>query len=372
MLASLCREYTQLSDSDIKTLELIAATLPHICKLVESDIFIDCFYQNYGKCLVVAEARPPGGVSVYKESVVGKFVLPEKEPAVFRAMETGLPVRDILGITQENRTVWQVVIPIKNAGDALIGVLIQEKDISAKVSRDKKYEELVQIIEKQKEKLHHFQDTGTAFMPEMDDNHLAMKEIHHRVKNNLQLVASMLNLHARRTEVPEIQSAFRENVSRILSIAAIYDALSLGTGPMGNPREGVALAPMLRKVCQNVMSCSSSGECRITINVDGDDFRVDHDKATYIALVVNELVMNAVEHAFIGRPEGNIQVAAKKGVKFSSVAVVDNGGGFAADWTETNSLGMSIVRSLVKEKLRGKLAMETDNSGSRLSIDFEN
>ena len=371
MLTKLCREYTELSGEDIAILENFALTLPSICKLVNSDIFIDCFYQNNSKCLVVAEARPPAGASVYEETVVGKFVLPEKEPAVYRAIETGLPVRDILGITQENKTVWQVVIPIRNADEKVIGVLIQEKDISARVSRDKKYDELVQITEMQKRKLHRLKDAGTAFMPGMDDNRLAMKEIHHRVKNNLQLVASMLNLQARRSDDPTIKSAFRENVSRILSIAAIYDVLSLDIGPHDIGQE-VMLLPILRKVCHNVMSCSSNGECRISIRVDGEDFGIDHEKATYIALVVNELVMNSVEHAFVGRTAGLVRVTAKRGNLLSSISVTDNGCGFQTDRPDSFNLGMNIVHSLVAEKLHGKLQMESGDGGSALSIDFEN
>lgn len=369
MLAKLCREYTELSDTDIATLENFAATLPSICKLVNSDIFIDCFYENGTKSLVVAEARPPG-TSVYKESVVGKHALRKKEPAVFRAMETGFPARDILGITQENKTVWQVVIPIKNAAEKVIGVLIQEKDISARLSRDKKYDRLVQIAERQKEKLHRLNDAGISFMPGMDDNRLVMKEIHHRVKNNLQLVASMLNLQARKAETPEIRTAFWENVNRILSIASVYDTLSLDNDAC-DPGQEVLLLPILRKICDNVTSFSQDGGCRISVVVEGEDFSVDHDKATYIAIVVNELVMNAVEHAFIGRTSGAIQVAVKRGNQYSSVSVSDNGIGFPVDRRDPpQSLGMDIVRSLVTEKLRGQFHIESGDRGSAFSIDF--
>lgn len=369
MLAKLCREYTQLSDRDIESLERIADTLPLMCKLVDADIFIDCFYADNTKCLVVGEARPTGGGSVYRESVVGKFVLPDKEPAVFRAMQTGAPVRDILGLTQENKTVWQVVIPIKNAEDAVIGVLIQEQDISARISRDKKYDELVQLTEKQREKLHRLRDADTAFMPGMDDDRLVMKEIHHRVKNNLQLIASMLNLQARRTEAAEIKGAFRESVNRILSIASIYDVLSLDGGSRGHGGM-VPLLPILRQVCGNVMSGASGGECRIDAKVEGDDIAVDHEKATCIALVVNELVMNAVEHAFTGRSEGTVTVSVKPGNRYASVSVADDGCGFAVDSSGSGSLGMNIVRSLVREKLDGVLHVESGESGSRFNMDF--
>lgn len=368
MLARLCREYTELSEADIATLESFAATLPSICKLVNSDIFIDCFYENGTKSLVVAEARPPGA-SVYRESVVGKHAPRQKEPAVFRAMETGLPAREILGITQENKTVWQVVIPIKNAAEKVIGVLIQEKDISARLSRDKKYDRLVQMIEQQKEKLHRLNDAGTSFMPGMDDNSLAMKEIHHRVKNNLQLVASMLSLQARKADIPEIRNAFGESMNRILSIASIYDMLSLNNDSC-DPGQKVMLLSILRKICHNVTSFSQDGGCRISVAVEGEDFSVNHEKATYIAIVVNELIMNAVKHAFIGRNNGAIRVTAKRGNQYSSISVSDDGNGFPVDRRDAQSLGMNIVHSLVTEKLRGQFQMESGDSGSVFSFDF--
>lgn len=372
MLEEFCREHAGLSEGDIAALAEMAAHLPYFSKLTDSDIFIDCFSRDGNKCLVVAEARPSGGVSLYREPVIGKVVLPDKEPAVFNALHTRAPARDVLGVTQENRTVRQVAIPIKNASDQVIGVLIQEKDISDSLNRERKYDALAKITEEQKELLSRF-DSGGAPHPSTEENsRLVMKEVHHRVKNSLQLVASILNLQSRETPDPAVRTAFKENVGRILGIAAIHDILSLGAVEPDFAGQTLSLLAVLRVICRNVAAYSAGGECAIDIRIGGDDFPVKGDKATHICLVVNELLTNAIKHAFAGRKAGAIDVAVTRGNRYSSISIADDGVGFAAGGKGREGLGMNIVYSLVREKLGGTLRLESGDTGSNTIFDFKN
>ena len=139
---------------------------------------------------MVAQAKPSTVGSAYRQNVVGEYALPDKEPAVYHALQHHVPSRDIKAVTQEDRTVRQDVVPIFSHEGRCIGALIREKDISAVLLQEKKYRTLARNYEKE--------DISLRASDISHREDIAMREIHHRVKNNLQLVASFLNLQARR------------------------------------------------------------------------------------------------------------------------------------------------------------------------------
>ena len=216
-LRSLCLKYTQLSAEDIECLLLLEEYLELISELTNVDVFLDCRL-NENTAIVVAHARPGCGNSAYQNNVVGEYALEEKEPAVFHAFHVGMPVCDLKAITQEGRAVRQNVVPVKNKKSDVIAVLIQEKDISGDLLRDQKFEALARSYEENAASIR-------QMAPDWQES-MAVREIHHRVKNNLQLVASILNLQARESKDPAVQAILRENVNRVLSISAIHDILN--------------------------------------------------------------------------------------------------------------------------------------------------
>jgi two-component sensor histidine kinase len=124
-----------------------------------------------------------------------------------------MPIRDLKAITQENKAVKQDVVPIRNRQGQVIAVLIREKDVSESISTSKKLDEVARTA-------------GQLTETTIKEGSVAMKEIHHRIKNNLQTVASILNIQARRSSSEELRNALKENISRVLSIAAIHDILT--------------------------------------------------------------------------------------------------------------------------------------------------
>ena len=111
MLRKICQEQTFLSAEDIFRLEQVESQLTLMAELTGADVFIDCMTKD-GAVMVVAQARPSTLGSAYQQDVVGKFAQPENEPAVFQALQTGAPARDIKAVTQENQSVRQDVVPI--------------------------------------------------------------------------------------------------------------------------------------------------------------------------------------------------------------------------------------------------------------------
>jgi len=353
MLSGLCKKYTQLSEEDIKVLTDIEATLQYTADLVGSDIFINCLTADSNKAVVVAEAKPSGGLSAYNGSVLGEMALRENEPAVFRAFEIAMPIRDLKAITQENKAVKQDVVPIRNRQGQVIAVLIREKDVSESISTSKKLDELARTA-------------GQLTETTIKEGSVAMKEIHHRIKNNLQTVASILNIQARRSSSEELRNALKENISRVLSIAAIHDILT-----KNGIDDSVRIKDIIEKIRRNIKLYAVQGHKDILIFIRGDDIWVSADKATSIALVINELISNSIEHAFADRDQGIITVTLQEGNLFSTIAVTDDGDGFDISSKNENSIGLDLVTVTVKDKLKGNLRISSDHSGTTVLFDFK-
>ena len=358
-LRSLCESRTDLSPEAILRLEEVEAALQEMADLTGSDVFIDCLDRPDGTALVAAHAQPRGACSAYSSTVLGQEALPEKEPAVYHALRTGMVVRDLKAVTQENVAVRQDVAPIRDREGRIIGALIREKDISRTITRERKFQELARERDNLADSF-----LGLASAGEADSHAAAMKEIHHRVKNNLQMVASILSIQARRSADPEIRRIFRENTSRVLSIAAIHDIL---TGKENGNQ--VELRQLLDRIRRNLQSMAADGR-EIRILVLGDEMMVPSDKATSIALVVNELLTNALEHGFEGRDQGEVSVTVLRGRETSTITVEDNGEGFSPREKRPGSLGLEIISLTVRDKLGGTLQIQSGPQGTRAMFDF--
>lgn len=195
---------------------------------------------------------------------------------------------------------------------------------------------------------------------------VAIKEIHHRVKNNLQTIASLLRLQKRRAPSKEIIDVMDESISRILSIAVTHEILS---------KEGideVNIKEVINSVKFDLLGFEKEETINLKVNLLGDDIRLSSDNATSIALVVNEILQNCVKHAFKGRNAGEISIVLQQGNIYSSISITDDGVGFDVDKTSTNTLGLMIIKSLVNDKLEGNLNILSNDQGTRITFDFKN
>lgn len=195
---------------------------------------------------------------------------------------------------------------------------------------------------------------------------VVIKEIHHRVKNNLQTIVSLLRLQSRRVDDEYLKKAFNESISRILSISVTHELLA---------QEGideVDIKLILKMISKNTLNYISTSEQNIEVKVSGDNFLVDSDKATSIALVVNELIQNSIEHGFENRKQGYIEIIINKGEIHSTISVKDDGKGFNAKDIKQNRLGLNIVEQIVKDKLEGDFIIESTKEGTKIVFDFKN
>ena len=188
-----------------------------------------------------------------------------------------------------------------------------------------------------------------------------IREVHHRVKNNLQTISSLLRLQARREVAGSGRTALEEAERRIRSIALIHEILSREPGDSVDLNEIVV--PLVRVAEEGVFS----SDVTVRFRVHGDGGVLPADTATPLGVVLTELLTNAAEHAFPPgwtQPEGaNVQVWLRNTGTELSVRVQDNGVGWPAgfDIARTSSLGLSIARSLVVSQLNGTLETFNDN-----------
>lgn len=185
-----------------------------------------------------------------------------------------------------------------------------------------------------------------------------IKEVHHRVKNDLQTVAALLRMQGRRMQTEEARNALAEAVNRILSIAVIHEFLSDQDTRIIN----------IRDIAQRILNQMQSGVLdpsrHIQLKARGPNIYLTARQATSCALVINELLQNALEHGYDQRASGGtITLTFQDYGNTVALRVHDDGRGLPEDFDldRVDSLGLRIVRMLVNEDLKGTIEMQTDN-----------
>lgn len=179
-----------------------------------------------------------------------------------------------------------------------------------------------------------------------------IREVHHRVKNNLQTIASLLRIQARRTSSEEARKALAEAVERVASMAVVHDMLAMATGGAID-----FTAPARTVVAQ--VSRGLVGESRnVSVSFEGEAGTVSDQVATSLALVVAELTHNAIEHGVADAESGNVVVTMRRLPEELVLTVRDDGKGFPPDFdvTASTNLGLAIVRTIVTDDLKGTVA----------------
>jgi len=183
-----------------------------------------------------------------------------------------------------------------------------------------------------------------------------IREIHHRVKNNLQTISSLLRLQARRFSSPEAKLAIEESVRRIRSIALVHETLSREAG------DDVAFIEIVRPLVRMVEEGMSSPDRPVRFRVEGEAGSLPATVATPLSVVLNELLQNAIDHAFpedldLMAAPGSVLVTLRNDGERLHCSVVDDGVGLAPEFSleSVTGLGLSIVRTLVTTELAGTI-----------------
>jgi two-component system, sensor histidine kinase PdtaS len=183
-----------------------------------------------------------------------------------------------------------------------------------------------------------------------------IREIHHRVKNNLQTVAALLRLQARRA--PAARVALEESVRRVASIALVHETLAMSSD------EAVEFDGIVDRVAHAAAEVAAS-DVQVRIAREGKFGILPAEIATPLVMVLNELLVNAVEHGFEDGGGGEVLVCVHRRRKELHVTVADTGKGLPTDFRleDSERLGLQIVRTLVAGELRGTITLQPGRSG---------
>ncbi len=187
-----------------------------------------------------------------------------------------------------------------------------------------------------------------------------LREIHHRVKNNLQTVISLLRMQKRRNS--ELNEAFKEAISRIKSITLVHEYLS-HSGDL----ELIDLGQLVGNIIKESLASFGGSDIKLDYHCPEKVF-VTSEKATNLALVINELLMNSLEHA--GKKLSKIDIQLSLENELLNVEIADNGLGFPKDFDYQSStgLGWEIIRALAEDSLSAKILIENSN-GAKVKIE---
>lgn len=195
-----------------------------------------------------------------------------------------------------------------------------------------------------------------------------IKEIHHRVKNNLQAVSGLLRMQARRTKSEEVRAELLESITRIESISLVHNLLcNYSEDFLG-----------LHQVCHELLRLLSIGMLDHSQNIhayyEGEDIKLSSDQASYLALVINEIISNAFKHAFKNRKEGTLVIKGRELENgLIEVDAIDDGIVLEEnfDFYNKKSFGMQILKNIVEGQLNGEISFaKNEPKGCIVKIKF--
>ena len=207
--------------------------------------------------------------------------------------------------------------------------------------------------------------TEKMLQKSLHEKEILLKEIHHRVKNNLMIISSLLNLQSRYIKDEESKNIFKESQNRARSMALIHERLYQSTD-----LKRIDFGDYIRTLANDLYRTYVMDFNLIKLNIDLEDIMLDIDISIPLGLIVNELVTNSLKHAFPNGKSGKINIKFHKSDNKYILTVSDNGIGFPGDidYENTDSLGLRLVTSLT-EQIDGEI--EFNNiSGTSFRIIF--
>ena len=192
-----------------------------------------------------------------------------------------------------------------------------------------------------------------------DEKEVLLKEIHHRVKNNMTVIISLLSLQASHVPEERVKSALENSRHRIKSMALIHESLY-----QSKNLSDISLKEYISDLVHTLIDAMAGTSGRVKAVIDAEDILLEIDQAVPCGLILNELVTNALKHAFEGRMDGIISISARYyGEKEIEIVIHDNGVGIGRelDLINIKTLGLKIASLLIENQLEGHWSVSDDN-----------
>lgn len=200
----------------------------------------------------------------------------------------------------------------------------------------------------------------------LEEKGYLLKEIHHRVKNNLQIIISLFNLQSNYIQDETAAKAIREGQDRIRSMSLIHERFYQSEG-----LSKIDFDDYINRLCETLVHSSDANAKKIDLLVNAEKISLDIDTAVPCGLIINELVTNAVKYAFVGKTSGVIKVDFRKTEAGYELRVSDNGVGLPTefDYENSDSLGIQLICALVSQ-IEGTMTV-INNNGLSITIKFK-
>lgn len=200
----------------------------------------------------------------------------------------------------------------------------------------------------------------------LEEKEVLLKEIHHRVKNNMQVISSLINIQARRIKDSKAREMFKATRNRIMSMVLAHERLY-----RSEDLTGIDFSKYIEQMAVHMMSYDIDSSKNIQLKRDVEKIFLDVTKAIPLGLITNELLTNSLKHAFTNKKQGEIKVKFYKKSNTYHLSISDNGKGFPKDFDfrTAESMGLDLVNSLVKQ-INGNIELHRDK-GTFFKITFK-
>jgi len=212
-----------------------------------------------------------------------------------------------------------------------------------------------------------YSDANTKLKKSLKEKEVLLKEIHHRVKNNMQIISSLLDMQSRRSDDTILKNALQESRSRIHTMALVHEFLYLGDN-----LACIDLPLYINKLVYDIKQTCTSNSNPVHLEIDIQSIFFSSNKCIQIGMVIHELAVNAFKYAFTHK-ENNIFSLQLFVIKDSiELYIKDNGNGFdhTKNPTENKSIGMTLVHSIVEDQLDGTISYTSSPQGVEYKIIF--
>jgi PAS domain S-box-containing protein len=313
------------------------------------------FTDNTGKLI----SGNPKGVEIWgAEPLVGQEEygvfkarrLPSKEEilpedwALAHTINEGVTIQneliEIEAFDGKTKKILNFTAPVKDDDGQMLGAVVVNQDIT----------EFVRIEE--------------GLRNSLKEKELLLKELNHRVKNNMQVIISLMNLQSKKFNDEKLKNAFFETKNRIYAMSAVHETLH-----QTENLTSVNLREYLPKLSKIIFHSYRTDAGQLIIKIDIPNIGVALEKSYPIGLIVNELMSNSLKYAFPEGRAGEIHITGERTGNTARLIVSDSGVGIPKDfdWRNTDSLGLRLVRSLVEIQLGGTIDLDTSH-GTRWTI----
>ncbi len=207
--------------------------------------------------------------------------------------------------------------------------------------------------------------TEEVLKSSLNEKNILLKETHHRVKNNMQIISSLLNLQMRYLDKDDAADVLKESQNRVKSMAIIHEKLY-----QSHDLNSIKIADYVNSLVRDLFYSLNITEGHIKLLIDVEDINLSIETAIPCGLIINELVSNSLKYAFPNNKNGKVLISIKSNDDGYELIISDDGVGFPEelDYKNTNSLGLQLVNSLT-EQIDGKIDMDQSN-GTKFIINF--